>query len=189
MQEKLRIHIEKTVTLTDDEFELILSHFTHKNFKKGEFLFKKGEKFVYAYYVVSGLLKLVFTDQEASDHIVSFAMEDWWESDFYAFFMKTRATMSLKCLEESSVLSISHEGYSNLCDSLPKMERFLLRKSHLGFIGAQQRILSLLTTSAKERYEQLITQHPSLLQRVSKTQLSSYLGVSRETLSRLYGKK
>lgn len=48
-----------------------------------------------------------------------------------------------------------------------------------------RRILSLLTSSAQERYEQLIRQHPALLQRVPKTQLAAYLGVSRETLSRL----
>ncbi|UXP30832.1 Crp/Fnr family transcriptional regulator [Reichenbachiella agarivorans] len=186
MHKKLRAHIEKTVTLTDDEFDLLLPYFTLKHFHKKEFLFERGQKVEYAYYVVSGLLKLVFVDKDASEHIVSFAMEDWWESDFSAFFMKTRATMSLVCLEETSVYCIAHDDYWSLCNSMPKIERFLLQKSNMGFIGAQQRVLSLLTTNAKERYEQLITQSPSLLQRVSKTQLASYLGVSRETLSRLF---
>ncbi|UOB17861.1 Crp/Fnr family transcriptional regulator [Abyssalbus ytuae] len=185
MKQKLRNHIEKIVPLTDEEFDTVLSHFILHTFKRGEFLFEKEEKVKYVYYVVSGLLKLIFTDRAGSEHIVSFAMEDWWESDFYAFLMKTRATMSLKCIETTTVFSLSYEDYWNLCNSMPKMEKFILHKSHMGFIGAQQRILSLLTTSAKERYEQLIAQNPSLLQRVSKTQLASYLGVSRETLSRL----
>jgi len=45
--------------------------------------------------------------------------------------------------------------------------------------------LSFLTSNAKERYEQLLKRYPSLIQRVPKTLLASYLGVSRETLSRL----
>jgi CRP-like cAMP-binding protein len=65
------------------------------------------------------------------------------------------------------------------------MEHFFRRKSNFGYVGLQQRILSLLTTSAKERYEQLLAQYPSLFQRVPKTLLASYLGVTRETLSRL----
>ena len=66
------------------------------------------------------------------------------------------------------------------------MESFLLKKANSGFIGAQKRIISLLTSNAKERYAQLSKQYPGLLQRIPKTQLALYLGVSRETLSRLY---
>ena len=186
MQEKLRSHIEQIVPLTDQEFSFVLSHFTIKEFKKRQFIFQRGENVKCVYFVVSGLLKLIYTDNSANQYIVSFAMEDWWESDFYAYFTKTKATMSLQCLEKTKVFCLSLEDYQKLCSDLQKMESFFLQKSNLGFIGSQQRVLSLLTTNAKERYEQLLKQYPSLFQRVSKTQLASYLGVSRETLSRLY---
>jgi len=65
------------------------------------------------------------------------------------------------------------------------MEYFFLKKSNAGYIASQRRILSFLTSSAKERYEQLLEQYPILFQRVPKMLLASYLGVSRETLSRL----
>lgn len=185
MHEELRSHIEKIVRLTDEEFAFVLSHFSISEFGKKQFIFEKGEKVNHAYYVVSGLLKLLYTDSLANQHIISFAMEDWWESDFYAYFTQTKATMSLQCLEKTTVLCLSLESYHALCVQVQKMERFFLHKSNLGFIGSQQRILSFLTANAKERYELLIKQYPSLLQRVSKTQLAAYLGVSRETLSRL----
>ncbi|ELR71954.1 cAMP-binding protein [Fulvivirga imtechensis AK7] len=186
MQELLRSHIEKIVPLTDKEFELVISHFTVADFKRNHFIFEQGEKVKHAYYIISGLLKLTYVDDSAKEHIVSFAMEDWWESDFYAYFTQTKAAMSLKCLEETTVFCLSLNDYQNLCRDMPKMESFFLQKAHLGFIGSQQRILSLLTTNARERYEQLLQQYPALLQRVSKTQLAAYLGVSRETLSRLH---
>jgi len=186
MKEKLRSHIENVIAITDEEFALAFSHFEIAEFKKNQFIFEKGEKVKHTYYVLTGLLKLTYTDSNANQHIVSFAMEDWWESDFFAYFTQTSATLSLKCLEKTTVLCLSLESYQNLCTQIPKMESFFLQKSNLGFIASQKRILSLLTVNAKERYEQLLEQYPSLFQRVSKTQLASYLGVSRETLSRLY---
>lgn len=186
MQGKLRTHIETIVPLTDDEFSYILSLFITKTYKKNQCLIQEGESVQYAYLVVSGLLKLVYTDDTGKEHIVSFAMEDWWETDFPAYFNQTKATMSLQCLEDTNVFCLSLENYQKICFNIQKMESFFLKKSNAGFIGSQQRILSLLTSNAKERYEQLLKLYPALIQRVSKTQLASYLGVSRETMSRLY---
>ncbi|GAB3226601.1 Crp/Fnr family transcriptional regulator [Spirosoma arcticum] len=185
MQEKLREHIEKTISLTDDEFAFVLAHFSQKTVKKHQFLIQEGENVRYVYFVVSGLLKLVYTDDSGKQHIISFAMEDWWESDFQAYYTQSKATMTLDCIEDTVVFCLSLDNYHKLCDGLPKMERFIGQKSILGSIASQQRILSLLTTNAKERYEQLLKQYPSLFKRVPKTLLASYLGVSRETLSRL----
>ncbi len=185
MQDKLRQHVEKIIPLTDDEFAFVCTHFTTKKFKKHQFLIQEGEAVKYSYFVVSGLLKLVHTDDTGKQHIVSFAMEDWWESDFLAYYTQTPATMTLECLEDTEVLRLSVDGYQKLCDGLQKMEHFFLEKSNFGFLAAQRRILSLLTSNAKERYEQLLKQYPSLIQRVPKSLLAAYLGVSRETLSRL----
>jgi CRP-like cAMP-binding protein len=85
MHQNLRKHIEKVIPLTDTEFELISKHFTVKTFRKHQFLIQAGEKVRYNYYVISGLLKLVYTDATMKQHILAFAMEDWWDSDFQAY--------------------------------------------------------------------------------------------------------
>ena len=185
MQEQLRLHIEKIVALTDEEFAFVYSCFTTQQVPKRGYLIREGEKVKYVYFVISGLLKLAFNDESGKEHIVSFAMEDWWETDFLAFYTQTKATMSLQCIEDTSVCRLSLEDYHKLCSTLRKMEQFFLHKSTYGHIASQQRILSFLTSNAKERYEQLLKRTPALLQRVPKTLLASYLGVSRETLSRL----
>ncbi|WP_116790402.1 Crp/Fnr family transcriptional regulator [Flavobacterium psychrotrophum] len=181
----LRQHIEKIIPLTDDEFSLVLSHFTFEKHNKRDFLIRKGQAAKYVYFVVSGLLQLVSDDDKGKQHIVAFAMEDWWESDYFAFFSGNKATMSLQCLEDTVVFCITLSNYNALCAALPKIEHFLLVKSNNGHIAAQQRILSFLTSTAKQRYDQLLKRYPSLFQRVPKKLIASYLGVSRETLSRL----
>ncbi|MDR7127921.1 CRP-like cAMP-binding protein [Algoriphagus sp. 4150] len=185
MIQELKRHIEEIITLTDDEFSSISSYFFLQKFKKGEFLIRQGTNVPYTYFVISGLLKLISTDESGKEHILSFAMEDWWETDYLAFYTKTKAKMSLQCLEDSDILCISLENYHNLCSAYPLMEHFFLQKATSGHIASQQRILSLLSSDAKERYEGLLKRYPSLIQRVPKTLLAAYLGVSRETLSRL----
>jgi len=186
MKSKLKKHIEEIMPLSDDEFDRIASYFVPQQFPKGAYVFRQGDKVPYTYFVLSGLLKLLHSDASGKEHILSFAMEDWWETDYYAFYHKGRATMSLWCLEDTEVLRISLEDYDTLCAVFPRIEHFFLQKATSGHIASQQRILSLLGSSAEERYAMLLRRYPSLMQRVSKSQLAAYLGVSRETLSRLY---
>lgn len=183
--EQLRTHIEKIVPLSDEEFASISSCFTHRKYKKHQFLIQQGDVVTYNYFVLKGLLKLVYTDEGGKEHIVGFAMEDWWETDFPAYYQSKKATMSLECVEDTEVLCLSLEDYRKIVSTHPKMEHFFLEKAYMGFIAAQQRIISTMTTGIKERYEQLLEKHPSLIQRVPKSLLAAYLGVSRETLSRL----
>jgi CRP-like cAMP-binding protein len=185
MQHILRQHIEKIISLSNEEFAFVWSHFTVESHKKRDFLIQKGQAVPHVYFVVSGLLKLMYNDDAGNEHIVAFAMEDWWESDYLAFYTRSRATMSLQCLEDTTVFCITLHDYQKLCEGLPKIEHFLLVKGNNGHIAGQQRILSLLALTAAERYEHFIKRYPLLTQRVSKTLIASYLGVSRETLSRL----
>ncbi|TPG58919.1 Crp/Fnr family transcriptional regulator [Hymenobacter nivis] len=185
MQHLLRAHLEKLVPLTEAEFAAVLARFSCRQVAKGGFLVREGELVRHNYLVVAGLLKLVHTDAAGKQHFLSFAMEDWWETDFQAYYTQTPATLSLECLEETTVYCLTLENYRALCAELPQLAEFFLHKLALHSIATQQRLLSLLTTTAQQRYEQLLARYPALGQRLSKTLLASYLGVSRETLSRL----
>lgn len=182
----LKTHIEKTISLTDEEFSIVDSFFKEDHFKKREMIINENDQVDHVYFIVSGLLKLFYTDHDAKEHIISFSMEDWWETDYMAFYTQTKATQSLQCLEDTHVLKLSLNDYHRLLKEVPKMTDFFLKKAIGGHISNQRRILSLMMMSAKEQYEQFIRYYPTLIQRVPKTILASYLGVSRETLSRLY---
>lgn len=184
MSVHLRTHIEKILPLTDDEYAFVASCFTTKKYRKHQYLVREGEHARYNYFVLKGLLKLVHTDDTGKSHIIGFAMEDWWETDFQAFYKQTKATMSLSCIEDTEVLCLTLDDYKRLCETLPKIEHFFLEKAYLGFMAAQQRIIASMTADTKERYRQLLERYPLLIQRVPKSLLAAYLGVSRETLSR-----
>lgn len=186
MEEMLRRHIEEVVHLNDEEYAFVRQHFSIKHCKKGGLLIDKNEPVRFVYLVIAGLLKLVYHDKTGREHIISFAMEDWWESDYPAWFSRQPASLSLQCLEDTQVYCLSLDSYHTICAGQPKMEHFFLQKANRGHMASQERILSFLTATPRERYEQVLRKQPALLQRVPKSQLAAYLGLSRETLSRLW---
>lgn len=185
MNEILRQQIEKITPLTDKEFEYILSHFTLKKLKKHQYLIQEGDLVQNDHFVTAGLLKSYYVNLDGKEHIMQFAMEDWWVTDYQAYFNETKSTLNIDCIEATEVLCLSLRNREKLCADMHKIEHFFRKKSNSGYVALQRRILSLLNNNAKERYEQLLQQHPKLFQRVPKTIIASYLGVSRETLSRL----
>lgn len=90
MYDILKNHIEKIISLTDSEFEFVASLFTPKVYRKGQFIFHEGEYLTKNFFVCRGLVKLVYNDSDAREHIVSFTMEDWWETDFEAFYTQKK---------------------------------------------------------------------------------------------------
>ncbi|WKN45458.1 Crp/Fnr family transcriptional regulator [Tunicatimonas pelagia] len=182
----LRHHIEEITPVSDEEFDYILSHFKPKTLRKHQFLVQAGSLVDEDYFVTEGLLKSYYTNDQGKEHILQFAMKNWWITDYQAYFKRVAATTDIDCLEPCQVLCLSLHNRDKLCADLQKIEHFFRVKSNLGYVALQRRILSLLDQDAQGRYEQLIALYPSLLQRVPKTTLAAYLGVSRETLSRLH---
>jgi len=82
----LRSHIEKIVPLSDEEFALVASYFVERSLKKHQFLVQEGILVTNEYWVAHGLLKASQTDLSGKEHILQFAMEDWWVTDYQAFF-------------------------------------------------------------------------------------------------------
>jgi len=185
MYKTLRTQFEQVIPLTDKEFDFILSFFVFKKYKKHQFLIQEGEPVPYLFFIDKGLLKLVYTDDNAKEHIVDFAMQGWWETDLKAFYTQSVASMSLECIDDTQVYALDLQGYNRLRKELPKLNEFFLDKTHKGFIASQQRILSMMKNNTIERFFELQERFPGIMQRVPKSLLAAYLGVSRETLSRL----
>lgn len=187
MSKLLRAHIEAICPLTDEEFAFILSHYKPKKLKKHAYLIQEDEYVRYEYFVEKGCLKSFVIDAETGkEFIYQFCIEDWWVTDREAFFKGAKSTINISCLEDCELLGITMEDRQKLGEQLWKYEHFMQIKINYGYISLQKRIQMMIKGDAKERYEQFIRQYPHFIDRIPKTFIASYLGVSRETLSRLY---
>jgi CRP-like cAMP-binding protein len=185
MEGILRRQIEKIVELTDEEFSFVLTHFTYRAYKKHQYIVQANNPAPNDHFVAKGLLKSFYIDDSGKTHILQFAMEDWWISDPQAYHNKLSATLNIDCIEDTETFFISIDNREKLCAEMQKMEFFFMKKTTAGYIALQKRILSLMSQKSEERYMEFVHLYPDLLHRVPRALVASYLGISRETLSRM----
>nr|WP_276903772.1 Crp/Fnr family transcriptional regulator [Pedobacter kyonggii] len=185
-KETLKAHILKTATLTDKEFDYLFSYFKLQSFKKGQAIISEGDKVDHEYFVISGCLKAFFINDEIKMYILQFAMPTWWTSDYGALYNHTRATISVDCISDAEVLCLSNDDREKICSEIHQAEHFFRWRTNRGYLASQKRLLSFMNNDTKARYEELLAMYPQLYNLVPKHLIAAYLGVSRETLSRLY---
>lgn len=182
----LKEHITKSVELTDAQFDGFYACFKHESFKKGQTLIREGDTVTREYFVLSGCLKTYFMNDELRMTILQFAMPTWWASDYDALYNRHPAAVIVDCVANTEVLSISADDREKICREIEAIGHFFRWRTNRGYAASQRRLLSLMTNDTRKRYEDLLVQYPTLFQLVPKHLIAAYLGVSRETLSRLY---
>jgi len=181
----LHTHIEKRVQLTDEEFDVISKFFIPKKLRKKQFLLHEGEVCKNIGFVNSGCLREYTIGNKGSEHIIQFAIEDWWISDPNSYLSGLPSTYNIDALENSEVLLLEKSAREKLLDSCPKMERFFRILIEANFVATQRRITESLSTSAEERYLKFIKMYPKLIEQVSQNHIASYLGITPQSLSRI----
>ena len=116
---------------------------------------------------------------------MQFAIEDWWISDYTAFFSSTNAIMNIECIQNAELFQISKESMESLFLEIPQLETFFRKKMERAFASFQKRILASLAQPARERYLSFVTTYPNIEQSVKNYHIASYLGITTESLSRI----
>lgn len=163
----------------------VFSHFVKLN--KGEKIICEGEKNHFSFFVISGSVKSYFLNQEGKRTCSWFAFENDFLTTTNTLYSK-KSNETVELLEDSLFLKIDTNKLAQLAEKeisvcLVFAEIIL---EHAKFL---EEYIYLRSISSFNRYQKLISLYPDILTRVSLTDISSFLGIRRETLSRLRAKK
>jgi CRP-like cAMP-binding protein len=183
--EPLLQYISQYVQLTEDEQQLFLSKIRLGKYLKGQYVVQNGNVCRYESFVLKGCLKTFYIDNEGQEHIVMFAIENWWTADLGSFLTQTPACYNVLCLENCELAQITYADLEALYLAIPKLERFFRIIIQKAYIAAQQRIVNNFSMAAKDRYVQFRKQYAEIDQRVPQYMIASYLGITKEFLSKI----
>ncbi len=171
--------------MSDVEEGLILQKFQEITVQKNDLLVRHNETIQYQYYVVKGCLRTYFIDESGKEHTIQFAIEDWWISDYIAYFGNRKTVFNIECIKEALLLRIKKDDLEEIYNKVPQIERFFRKKIEKAFVRQELRILGNLTQTAKERYLLFLETYPLIEKNIKNYHIASYLGITTESLSRI----
>jgi len=184
-QDRLIEYIAKFVSLTADEKSQFCSCFQEVNIKKRQFIVQPGFTTRSRNFITKGAFRAYVLSNDGEEHTIQFAIENWWISDFNSYIYQKPATMFIIALEDSTVLQLDYAKEQELKKSNHNFETFFRIIAEKGLAFEHRRITLNLTLTAQERYDNFIQNFQHIVQRVPQYALASYLGMTREFLSKI----
>ncbi len=179
------IFIREQANLSDGDIDMIRSRAIEKKLRRREFLQHQGEICRYKVFISKGLLRAYTTREEGSEHTMQFSPENSWTTDPESFDNTTPSNFNIEALEPSEVVLWTKTDLRYLVSTIPGLKEYFDRLiSRSGYV-IRQRVLSAISATAEEKYEEFIKTYPHIHARVPLHMVASYLGVTRETLSRI----
>lgn len=180
--------IQMFSTFDARELDKVIDCFEPRLIKKNAILLSEGEISKEFYFINRGCIRTYFITKQGHEKSRYLMIEPSIGTALTSFISQKPSFEFIDALEETELLVIRHKDFYRLVDEIPQWKNFYLKIMEMAYSFQNQKIESLVTLSAKERYNQLIKENPKVVQRLSNKVIASYLDIKQETLSRLKSK-
>lgn len=163
---------------------MFIPYLKRKKLKKGDYFLKEGQNVNQIAFVEKGALRFFYLmdGKEINNH---FFLDNDYAVSYLDFLKGTPSRYYIQAIEDCELYTFSSQALQIAYDSSKNWERFGRIIAESVYATATSRFESFLFLSAKERYLQMLNDYPSFIQRIPLYHLASYLGIERESLSRI----
>jgi len=169
--------------LSEEAKCLLLNIARIKEYRRKDYLLREGQVCKRLYFIQSGLLR-TFYNNTGKDINLHFATEGQFSTDIKSLRRQIPSELWIQAYEPTTVLEFDSGSLLSLYARSEEIQNI----GHRLMAQLEQEYLErtdLIPLSPNDRYIYLQRRRPDLVRRISLTHLSSYIGISRETLSRL----
>ena len=187
--ELLKESFNKHVSLSEKEWEIVISFIQLKIFSKGDILLRQNEVCSFITFLLSGSVIYYQLTDKGDEITTDFAFEGEWVTDNRSRISQTPSHLNIKAFEQTQAAMIQQNELEELFKQVPAMERvgrLLVEQAYLRIV---QLSIDLQTLSAEERYQKLVAESPQAFQRLPLYHIANYLGIAAKSLSRIRNKK
>ncbi|UBM59488.1 Crp/Fnr family transcriptional regulator [Marinilongibacter aquaticus] len=185
MYEALKQTLDKILKITDDDWAIFESILETKKLKKKEYLLREGQICRGIYFLSEGIMRTFHTNNDGKEINTAFYFQNDFLREIESMTHTIPSQKNIQTLKDSTVFYIDKSKLQRLYEKsefYQKLGRMILEKLTI----SEQKYSSFLTTySPKERYLYLVENRPECIEQIPLQYLASYLGISRESLSRI----
>ncbi len=181
---KLKQWLQQVSFLTEEDCKTFEPYLTIRKVKAKENILVQGQVCKEIGFINSGAFRIYYLS-EGNEINTHFGFENDFIVDYDSFLQEKASRHYIQALEDSELttfnLSVLQEAYN----SSHNWERFGRIMAESSYKIINERVESFLFMDGEQRYLQLLKKNPQLLERVPLYHVASYLGIQRESLSRL----
>jgi CRP-like cAMP-binding protein len=182
---QLKEYIARLIHLTNEQMDLVLSYFRLVSVKRNEILLQAGDVSHYMNFVTQGCLRIYFIKIDGQDVTRYLAFENVFATGLASFISQVPSLEYIQAMEHSTILRIARKDFYYLLEVIPAWEKFFRKYLEHAYIMTLNIYQREVTKDAEERYKELMSKHPTIVQRLPNKVVASYLNMSPETLSRM----
>ena len=184
MENKLIEYFSKFRILSKEEKEIITKDLKIVGFKKGTILLKEGQHSYDNYFVISGCVRQYIL-KDGDERVTNFYTEEDWILPAIGQDSSLASKFFLECVEDCFLVIANDKDGSELMKNNLKFQELAQLILEKEIMKQQQHFAEFQNSTPEERYLKLQQSNPNLIERVPQFQLSSYIGVKPESLSRI----
>ena len=171
--------------LTENDVELIEKTFVPKKLRKKQYFLQEGDVCKYIGFIVKGAMRQYSVDDKGVEHMVQLYIENYWANDRESAIMFTPSKYNIDAWEDTELLIVTTADMLEMIGEIPSFGQMTRLMDQRSFFASQQRLNSAISNTAEKRYEEFADSHPQFIQRFPQHIIASYLGITKETLSRI----
>jgi CRP-like cAMP-binding protein len=178
-------YLDRKISLTNEEKELIQSVSILKKLRKKQYLLQEGDVWKYHAFITKGCMRTYAVDDKGMEHIIYFAAENWWIGDRESLLNKAPSRLNIDAIEDVEVVLFTDPNFEMICSKIPAFREMIHAIISKSLYVNQNRILSSISKTAEEKYLDFIQKYADFALRIPQAMIASYLGIKPETLSRI----
>lgn len=184
--EILRTHLGNFAALTGKDLEAARPFWKARKINKGDFFNIQNVVCNDLGLVVKGIFRIYYVDPETRvEKNLYFFSENQFLVSFRSFITQKICHYFIEAMEDSEIIYISYRDLTNLYETHPNWAKFGRLLAELFFTYSQTRAEELLFIKHEERFIRLLEEHPNIINRIPAYHISSYLGITNPSLSRI----
>nr|WP_295929025.1 Crp/Fnr family transcriptional regulator [uncultured Dyadobacter sp.] len=179
-------HLKNFAALTDTDINESKPFWKPRKIRKGDFFNMQSMVCNDLGLVIKGIFRIYYRDPETeNDKNLFFFSENQFVVSFRSFISRSPCWYFIEAMEDSEVVFISYKDLNGLYESNRNWAKFGRLLAELFFSYAQTRTEEFMFFSNEERYLRLLEEHPNIVERIPAYHISSYLGITNPSLSRI----